>query len=74
MADHSIDHDKNSEAATVFAAAADFGLTADEQLSEVASVLDRLPPDARADCLDELAGAFGARLIDKERAREPARV
>jgi hypothetical protein len=71
---HCIDHDGSSETGAVFAAAAGFGLTPDEQLRAVAAALDRLPPDVRADCIDELAGAFGARLIDKERARDPAQL
>jgi hypothetical protein len=72
MEHHGIEYDGSSEAGVVLAAAAGFGLTPDEMLKAVAVTLDRLPPDVKADCIDELAGAFGARLIDKERAREPA--
>jgi hypothetical protein len=63
MAYHCIDHDGSS---AVFAAAAGFGLTPDEQLRAVAAAFDRLPPDVRAHCIDEVAGAFVACMIDKE--------
>jgi hypothetical protein len=72
MEHHGMEYDRSSETGAVLAAATGFGLTPDEMLKAVAATLDRLPPEVRADCIDELAGAFGARLIDKERAREPA--
>jgi hypothetical protein len=72
MAGHSIDFDETPAGANVFAAAAGFGLTADEMLKAVAAALDRLPREVQADCIDEFAGAFVTLVIDKERARESA--
>ena len=53
--------------ATIFELAAEFGLTADEILETVNATLDRLPEDARARYIDELAGAFATRLVEKQR-------
>jgi hypothetical protein len=72
MADHGIEYNGSSETGSVFAAAAGFGLTPEEMLAAVAAAVDRMPAEVRADCIDELAGAFGTYLIDKS-VREAAR-
>jgi hypothetical protein len=51
--------------------AAEFGLTRDEILETVSAALDRLPGEARVQCIDELAGALAMRLIEKQRYAEP---
>ena len=57
-----------STATLTLETAAEFGLTRDEILETVVVTLDHLPGDARARCIDELAGALAQRLLEKERA------
>jgi hypothetical protein len=53
---------------TIIESASQFGLTHDEILETVTITIDRLPEEAKAPCIDELAGALATRLIEKERA------
>jgi hypothetical protein len=53
---------------TIIESASQFGLTHDEILETVMVTIDRLPEEAKAPCIDELAGALATRLIEKERA------
>jgi hypothetical protein len=68
MASPDIDHESPPNAGTVLEAAARFGLTPEELLAAIAVAVDRLPTDARADCIDELAGELGKSLVEKQRA------
>lgn len=65
---HKTDPDSSVRGATaILQSAAEFGLTPDEILKTVTATLDRLPPDTRSRCIDELAGGLASRLIEKQR-------
>jgi hypothetical protein len=53
---------------TIIESASLFGLTHGEILETMTVTIDRLPEEAKAPCIDELAGALATRLIEKERA------
>jgi hypothetical protein len=57
----------SGNATAVFESAVQFGLTPDEILKVVGATLDHLPRPVTVECIDELAGALAARVLEKER-------